>query len=328
MLRLLILGSGNVGRGLLKAISNNPGFLVCGIANSKGCVHQAAGIDDAALKEIAGGKALSGINGFRAGPALELVRTADYDVLVELTTTNLKDAEPAYTHMRSALERGKHLATSNKGPLALRFQELDSLAKKNNAIFRFEAAVGGAIPLFSTVRDGLAGNKITAVRGILNGTTNYILWRMFEEKLPYSAVLEEAQQMGIAERDASYDVDGIDAAAKLAILGNAVFGKGVSFGGVKRTGISRITAEILDLAATQNYRVKLICSASPSGMEVAPKFVPVSDPLASINGTMNAITLETEMAGPITLVGKGAGESETASAVLADLMDISKKAGR
>ncbi len=325
-LKLLVLGAGTVGKGLLKAISRRSEFIVAGIAGSSGYAYSKEGISAADAEKIIGGRKLSEISGFREGPALELVKEADYDVLVELTTTNLKDAEPAYSHIKAAFSRAKHVVTSNKGPLALHFHELDLLAKRNGCIFRFEATVGGAIPIFATANNYLRGDRVTSLRGILNGTTNYILTRMFEEKMDYGTVLKEAQQLGIAERDPSYDVDGIDAAAKLAIVANAIFGKNASFSEVKRTGISRITPEILELAASQNYRVKLICSASSDGnMEVAPRFVPLSDPLASINGTLNAITLEARMAGPLTLVGKGAGESETASAVLADLIDISDR---
>lgn len=322
-LRLLMLGIGTVGKGLLKALLKHDEFAVCGIASSSGYVYSKEGIAEADLEKIANGKKISELAGFAQKPAIEIVRNGDYDALVELITTNLKDGEPAYSHMKAALSRGKHLVTSNKGPLALHFHELDTLAKRNNCFFRFEATVGGAIPIFATAGNYLRGDRVVSVKGILNGTTNYILSRMFEEKLPYETVLKEAQQLGIAERDASYDVEGIDAAAKLAIIANAIFGKKASFSEVRRTGISRITPEILELAASQNFRIKLICSANAEGrMDVSPRLVPVSDPLASIGGTLNAITLETQMAGPLTLVGKGAGESETASAVLADLIDI------
>lgn len=325
-LRLLILGSGTVGKGLLSVLTQRSEFTVCGVSCSSGYIYSKNGIAADELQKIANGKKLSEFSGFVKKPAIEIVHDGEYDTLVELTTTNLKDAEPAYSHMKAALSAGKNLVTSNKGPVALYFRELDSLAKKNNCFFRFEATVGGAIPIFATVNNYLIGDSIISLKGILNGTTNYILTRMYEEKLSYESVLKEAQQLGIAERDPSYDVDGIDAAAKLAIVANAIFRKTISFSEVKRTGISRITPEILELAALQNYRVKLICFADSSGrMEVAPKFVSVSNPLASINGTMNAITLETKMAGPLTFVGRGAGGSETASAVLADLIDICKK---
>ncbi len=328
-LKLLVLGTGTVGKGVLKALFQRKEFIVCGIASSSGYLYSKDGIAAEELKKTAAGRKISELAGFVQKQAIEIVQDAEYDVLVELTTTNLKDAEPAYTYMKTALAREKHLVTSNKGPLALHFHELNSLAKKNGCIFRFEATVGGAIPIFATANNYLRADRVSKVKGILNGTTNYILSRMFEEKMPYESVLREAQQLGFAEKDPSYDVEGIDAAAKLAIVANAIFGKSASFSEVKRTGISRITPEILELAASQNYRIKLICSADADGnMEVAPCFVPVSDPLASINGTLNAITLETKMAGPLTLVGKGAGEMETASAVLADLIAISDRTER
>ncbi|MBU0586305.1 homoserine dehydrogenase [Candidatus Micrarchaeota archaeon] len=322
--RVLILGVGTVGKGVLKTILGKPEFSVCGIASSKGYIYSENGLGQEALKQMAAGKKMSDAADFKQGSAMELVKEKEYDVLIELTTTDIKNAEPAFSYMGEALVRGKHLVTSNKGPLALHFHELDSLAKKNECMMRFEATVGGAIPIFSTIRDYLADEKVGSVKGILNGTTNYILSRMFEERIPYATVLKEAQDRGIAEKDPSYDVEGIDAAAKLAIIGASVFGKKNAYSEVKRTGITHVTPEILELAAQRNYRIKLICSADSKGMEVSPRFVGLSDPLASISGTTNAVTIETGSAGPLTLVGRGAGQNETAAAVIADLVNIEK----
>lgn len=324
-LKLLILGIGTVGKALLRILENRKEFQICGIASSKGYIFFKDGIPKDDLKKVAANKNLGELSGFVGKPANEIIEHGEYDILIELTVTNLKDAEPAYSYMKAALSRGKHLITSNKGPLALHFRELDTLAKKNNCIFGFEATVCGAIPVFATANNYLAGDKIRSIRGILNGTTNYILTRMFEEKLPYDSALKEAQQLGYAERDPTYDVEGIDASAKLAIVANAIFGYDVSFQKINRIGISRITPEIIELAESSNYRVKLICSANIDGnIEVAPKFVPLSDPLAAINGSLNAITFETDMAGPLTFIGKGAGGVETASAVFADLINLTK----
>ncbi|MEW6528630.1 MAG: homoserine dehydrogenase [Candidatus Micrarchaeota archaeon] len=325
-LKLLILGTGAVGKNLLNILSQTNKFSVCGIANSTGYLYSKKGIEKNKLKKIANGKKISEFIDFVGKTAIDIVQNGDYDVLVELTTTNLKDGEPAFTHIKTALSRRKHVVTSNKGPLALKFHELNSLAKKNNALLKFEATVGGAIPIFTTVNNYFTENKIISFMGILNGTTNYILQRMSDEKMQYETALKEAQQFGIAERNPFYDVEGVDAAAKLVILTNAIFGRNATLSEVKRIGISRITPDIIELAASQNYAIKLICCASINGiMEVAPKLIPISDQLASVNGTLNAISFETKLAGRLTFIGKGAGGKETASAVLVDLIEISNK---
>ncbi|MEM3174327.1 MAG: homoserine dehydrogenase, partial [Candidatus Bathyarchaeia archaeon] len=223
------------------------------------------------------------------------------------------------------LSKGIHVVTPNKGPLVLAFRELVSLAEKNDCDLLYEGAVAGAIPIFSLVRECLQGDKIIRLSGILNGTTNYILSRMFFEEISFEIALKEAQEKGIAERDPSYDVDGIDTACKIVILANALMGRNVKINDVERVGIRGITQEAISLAKKANYAIKLIGTIDRR-LEVSPKLVPIDHPLC-VHGTLNAIHLETDLAEEITLVGYGAGK-ETVSAMLNDLITVLKKRAR
>jgi homoserine dehydrogenase len=178
------------------------------------------------------------------------------------------------------------------------------------------------------MRTPLAGNRITSIKGIFNGTCNYILTRMADEGLPYDMVLSEAKELGIAEADPTYDVEGIDAALKLVILANAVFGMGVSLGDVDRVGISSVSLEALKLAGEAGMVIKLIGEVYPNGEErvlkVSPRLVPKNHPLA-VQGTLNAALIQTKLAGDIFVIGKGAGSIETASAILSDMLYIASQ---
>ncbi len=331
--KVLILGFGTVGRGVSEALGGNSGFEIAGVASSKGAITEPGALSASELARLASpAKGLSDSPAFKAfdskNDSLWLCENAEYDALVELAPTNLVDAEPSLSHMKAALSRGKSVVTANKGPIALHYYELKALAGENNALLRFEATVGGAIPVFSAAR-GLYGDEIQSINGILNGTTNYILSRMESEKLPFNVALKEAQELGYAERDPTSDVEGGDAAAKITILANAIMDLHVHFKDVRKTGISRVTPELIEFALQEKKRVKLIASAfrdehGVARAEVAPKLVPNENPLSSISGTLNAITLECTLAGPLTFAGKGAGKNPTASAVLNDLAEIGK----
>ena len=257
--------------------------------------------------------------------SLDVIKEADYDILVEVTPTDAKTGEPGLTYIREALKRGKHVVTSNKGPVALNYQELCDLAKKHGVQFLFEATVGGAMPVFNLMRGPLAGNRITSIKGIFNGTCNYILTRMANEELPYDMVLSEAKELGIAEADPTYDVEGIDTALKMVILANAVLGMDVKLEDVDRVGISGVCLEALKLAGEAGMVIKLIGEVRPNGEErvlkVSPRLVPKTHPLA-VQGTLNAALIQTKLAGEIFVIGKGAGSVETASAILSDMLYI------
>lgn len=330
-MRLSIIGFGFLGRGLVRSLmekislikSIDGDFRIVGAANSKGYVYNGEGLDIELLSNI---NKLSEYKGYKfGGAAVELIDRDICDIIVEATPTNIKSGEPGLTHIRLALSQGIHVVTPNKGPLVLAFKELTSLAEKNRCDLLYEGTVAGAIPVFSLVKECLQGDRIIRLSGILNGTTNYILSRMFFEEISFDIALKEAQEKGIAERDPSYDVDGIDAACKVVILANALMKRDAKFEDVERTGIRGITQEAISLAKRSSYAIKLIGTIDKR-LEVAPKLVPINHPLC-VHGTLNAIHIETDLAREITLVGYGAGR-ETVSAILNDLIIVLKRRAR
>jgi len=257
---------------------------------------------------------------------VEAIREIEAELVVEATPSNIKNGEPGMSHMLEAFRAGKHVVTSNKGPLALEYWKLVQEARRRRVEFRFEASVGGAMPVINLARETLSGDRVVAIEGILNGTTNYILSRMTSEGTSYEAVLKEAQELGYAESDPTYDIEGIDTASKLVILANAVMGMRARFGDVKVRGITRITPEAVRLAKERGYVIKLIGEVRDSRLEVAPRLVPESHPL-NVGGALNVAMLECDVAGRITVIGKGAGAIETQSAILSDIIAISRRCG-
>jgi len=324
-MRVAVLGMGSVGKGVLRMIDEKDfGFTVTGVADSKSAIIDKGGIS---IGEIQEAKQNKGYCGDTSLSAMDVVTRASYDVLVEVTPTTANTGEPALTHMLTALKKGHHVVTSNKGPISREFSRLQSIAREKGVQIRYEATVGGAIPIMHTLDQGLAGNRILAIFGVLNGTCNFILNRMADEGLTYDQALLEAREMGYAEADPTYDVKGIDAAIKLVILANTFGGKTVTLEDVEITGIDMLTSDALRLAGEQNCTIRLIAEAIPDRgiLRVAPRILPLSHPLV-VGGTLNAITIETDMAGEITLIGKGAGSVETASAIIGDLLYIKGKA--
>ncbi|MCE5214829.1 MAG: homoserine dehydrogenase [Methanobacterium sp.] len=254
---------------------------------------------------------------------MELLDEVEYDCLIEVTPTNIEDAEPARSHILKAMSAGKNVVTSNKGPLALSFSELSHTATENNVQFKYEASVGGAMPIINFAHETLSGCKIESIYGILNGTTNYILSRMAKEGSSYDQTLNEAQEMGIAETDPTQDVEGEDAACKVVILANSILNMDVTYDDVEVRGISQITPESITLAKKEGYLIKLIGEVSPDSLEVSPRLVKKGSPFA-VEGTLNVATLKTDLADEVTVVGKGAGSVETASAILSDIISIWK----
>lgn len=326
--RLSIIGFGAVGQGVARSIQKKNEYLkkqgidlrVVGIADSAGCEIDPRGIDlERAIKR----KEQTGTVATGRESTRSLIAGVEHDIVVEATPTNIENGEPGLGNMLAAFQSGKHVVTSNKGPLALRFSELKEAAQDNGMMFRYEATVGGAVPIFNLIHEALAGNSVMGIEGILNGTTNYILTRMAEERLPYELVLKEAQELGIAEADPTYDVEGIDSACKLVIIANSVFGKCATYRDVEVTGITKIIPEALELANKNNYVVKLICEAGNGNLTVAPRLVPKRHPLA-VGGTLNVASILTDLAGRITISGKGAGSVETASSILSDILYIVK----
>jgi homoserine dehydrogenase len=256
---------------------------------------------------------------------LELAGDPDVDCFVELMGGA---GEPALSAVEAALKTGKSVVTANKALLAKHGVRLAKVAEQQGGALNFEAAVGAAIPVVKTLREGLAATAIDRVYGILNGTCNYILTRMEQEGLSFEECLKDAQRLGYAEADPSFDIDGHDTAQKLAILASLAFGTKVAQSAVYVEGISSITPEDLRAAADLGYRVKLLGVAmrTAKGIEqrVHPTMVPKSSSIAQVMGVTNAVTIDGLGIPPITLVGPGAGGAATASAVVADIADVAR----
>lgn len=308
-MRLAVVGAGAVGRAVLE-LAGEHGHTVTAIADSTGAAVDPEGLDAAAVTER---KADQGRVGDRPREdALE----APYDALIEATPTTLGDAQPGYGHVRAALERGRDAVLANKGPVAERYDELRALEAESAGRVRFEATVAGAIPVLSTIEDRGPG-QIRAVRGVLNGTANFILSRMAAEGLAYDQALAEAQDLGVAETDPSFDVEGTDAALKCAIVANVLEGGGYGLADVTVEGIADLPVSALELAAEDGQTVRLIGEVA-DGVRVGPRLVPEHGTLA-VSGTRNIVQFETTHAGLLNSSGRGAGGPATATAVFADL---------
>lgn len=330
-MNLVLIGFGNVGRALARILHEKRDRLknlgldvsVTGIFRSRGGFIDHNGLKLGEVIEK-GEKHESWVP--NASP-LDYIAELPCDIVVEMTPTNVKDGEPGLSFIKKALEEGKDVVTSNKGPLVVSMKELLSLAERRGCLLMYEATVGAAIPVFTVARESLKHDKIISIEGILNGTTNYILSRMSEDKVSFDDALKEAQEMGYAEADPTYDIEGIDAACKLVILANGIMKMNKHLSDVEIEGISRVTPEMIELAEEDGYLVKHVAYLDESKMEVAPRLVPKNSPLA-VGGTFNVITLNTELSGPLTLIGKGAGPKETASAIMSDIIAIAERRGK
>jgi len=251
---------------------------------------------------------------------LDVIESVEAEVIVEITPTNVKNGEPGLSHIKTAFKTGKHVVTTNKGPLALALPALTELADYNKVYLRFSGTVGGGTPVLELAKKCLLGDKIVAIRGILNGTTNYILTEMEEKRITFQQALKKAQKLGYAETDPSMDVDGIDPACKVVIMANWIMNKKFTLKDVDVHGIRGVTLQALEKAAKRGNTIKLVGSVDDSP-KVAPTEISKHDPLC-VSGVLNAVTFVSEFAGEETIIGRGAGGMETASAVLRDLLDI------
>ncbi len=326
-MRVFICGFGTVGQGFCEVISDRSQFMldrygeqviVVGAMDSKTYVYRPGGIDPLALVSVKQSTGKVGKDTYT--DSVEVLSRIEYDILVEVSPTDVKTGGAGLRNITHALESGKDVITVNKGPLALRFHDLMSLANRNGCKFRFEGSVGGAMPIINLCRENLAGEKIESIRGIFNGTCNFILSKM-DKGQPFEQALKEAQQMGYAETDPTNDIEGFDSACKVVILANSVFGRDVTFSDVRITGITSITEDAVSLAASRNMVIRLIGEVSDTKLEVGPRLVPKGHPL-SVSGTLNTAQILSDLAGPITVTGRGAGRMETASAILSDLISI------
>ena len=256
---------------------------------------------------------------------VKLAAKADIDVFVELIGG---DEGPARASVKAALEAGRHVVTANKALLSRHGVALAEIAEKRGVLLNYEAAVAGGIPVIKTMREAMAGNSVSRVFGILNGTCNYILTRMEAEGLSFDACLKDAQRLGYAEADPTFDIEGHDTAHKLSILTALAFGTKISAGDIYMEGISNISQADIRAAAELGYRIKLlgVAQRTESGIEqrVHPTMVPTASVIAQVHGVTNAVAIETDILGELLLSGPGAGGNATASAVVGDIADIAK----
>ncbi|WP_424005073.1 homoserine dehydrogenase (plasmid) [Haloarcula salina] len=313
-MRLAVIGAGAVGTAVVD-LAADFGHTVTAFADSQSAVVDPGGIDASAALNA---KRTDGVVG-DAAPSEAL--SADYDVLVEATPTTLGDAQPGFGHVQTALERDRHVVLANKGPIAERYAEIRALEAESAGTVRFGATVGGAMPVISTIED-FGPERISAMRGVLNGTANFVLTRMGAEGLDYEHVLAEAQDLGVAEADPSFDVDGTDAALKGVIVANVLDPDGeYTLADAEVEGIEDLPGSMLELAREDGRTIRLIVEFADGQVRVGPRLVPEHAALAPA-GTRNAVQLETEHAGQLSVSGRGAGGTETASAVLSDVERI------
>ena len=340
--KLALIGFGTVGQGLAEIlrdkgniIRDSLGFetqIVAVTTLSRGALYHPNGLDVGQLLEAINNR--NTLTDYPDTPGLErgwdslkTIRESNADTIIEVSYTNIETGQPTIDYCRAAFTSGKNVVTTNKGPTALAYAELSALAEKNGVRWAFEGTVMSGTPALRLPLATLTGNAIGEVRGIFNGTTNYILTKM-EEGMDYQAALTQAQKLGYAEADPTADVEGYDALAKVIILANVVMNVPLTKEEVACQGISGLTLADIERARAEGKRWKLIGRIKKEGMQVvasvAPEMVPLADPLASVMGATNAITYDCDLAGPITLVGAGAGRIETGFSILIDLINMER----
>jgi homoserine dehydrogenase len=325
------VGFGAVGQSFVKLLLSRSADLysqhgikprVVACVDNKGSAIAPGGLN---LQRLLEAKKTKGtVGGYEIGSTtfdpVQIIEKVDAEVMLECTPTNLSDAEPATSHITAAMRSHKHVISVNKGPLALAFPSLIELANYNGVMFRFSGTVGGGTPILEFAKRCLKGDRIISFKGILNGTTNYILSKM-ELGLTYETAMKDAKEKGYAEANPSLDVNGFDAAAKLVIMANWIMGMKVTMKDINRTGIINVSLFDVKNAGTQGNAIKLLAICDGRRLQVAPTEVAKTDPIC-VNGTLNAVTFSSEQSGHQTIIGRGAGGMETASAMLRDLIEI------
>lgn len=312
-----LLGIGTVGGGTFHVLQRNSEE----ISRRAGCEIRMTMVAD---KDVARAKSVVGNAARVTGDALDVVNNPDIDIVVEL----IGGYGVAKDLVLKAIAAGKHVVTANKALLALHGNEIFASARAKGVTVCFEAAVGGGIPIIKSLREGLTANRIEWIAGIINGTSNFILSEMRDKGAAFADVLKEAQRMGYAEADPTFDIEGVDAAHKLSIMAAIGFGIPVQFGKAHVEGISRLTQQDIRYAEELGYRIKLlgIAKRKPSGFElrVHPTLIPARQLIANVEGVMNAILVKGDAVGQTMYYGAGAGAEPTASAVVADLVDVAR----
>lgn len=310
-IKIGLIGLGTVGSGVFKTLQNFKNVEVVKIAvHNKNKKRNIEGLDESIITD----------------DAYEVVNNPEIQIIAEL----VGGINPAFDLIKTAIKNGKHIVTANKELLAKHGEELFNFAEENNKVVLYEAAIAGGIPLIMPIKTILAGNKITKIKAILNGTTNYILTKMDVQGASYTDVLKEAQELGYAEADPTGDVEGFDAAYKITTLATIAFGKRIKIENVYREGITKISPDDMKAANEMGYKIKLIASAelnedSKADVRVHPMLVPKTKTLAHIDYVTNAVSLSGHPVGDVTLSGPGAGEFPTASSVVGDILAIASE---
>jgi homoserine dehydrogenase len=335
--RLAFIGFGNVAQGLTQILLSRGEeyaqlkgirILISAISDPiKGGAFNEDGLDPALLLEtVKNTGSLKNYPDFsNEWDAMEMIQNSPADVVVEMSYTNLQTGEPSTTYIAEALQRKKHVITTNKGPIALHYDRLAQIAHQHGVEMGVEGTVMSGSPTLRVGRELLAPAGIQKIEGILNGTTNYILTNM-EQGKSYTDALKEAQEQGYAEADPTGDVEGFDAAAKVAILARLVMGKSIPFASIERKGISGLTLDDIKQAKASGNHWKLVGSLVRDGNQikasVKPECLPETHPLARVGGVTNAIVFTTDLLGEVMLQGPGAGRLQTGYAIIEDLLSI------
>jgi homoserine dehydrogenase len=313
-----IIGFGTVGSGTVQILLENRDLITSRVG-SEIVIKKIADLD------LDRDRGIALAPGLLTKDAMEIIEDPQIDIVVEL----IGGLRQAKDYILLSLERGKHVVTANKALLAEHGKEIYRAAEKHGVSLAFEASVGGGIPVIRTLREGLSANRIRTIMGILNGTSNYILTRMSQKELPYDQAVQEAIQLGYAEDPPTLDVDGTDAAHKLAILISLTFGVPVPFQSIYREGIDHLTPDDLRFASEFGYCIKLLAVARKAGdrveARVHPTMIPLDHIMANVGGVYNAIYLEGDFVGPNLYYGYGAGKKATGSAVVSDLVALARQ---
>lgn len=316
-INLGILGMGTVASGLINIIELNNTKVV-------GNINKQLVVSKVLVKDVNKKRNVNLSADIYTTDAYEIINNADIQIIVEL----IGGINPAYEYIKNALNGKKHVVTANKALIATHGEELEQLARINGVRLMYEASVGGGIPIINTITENLSVNEFEQITGIINGTTNYILTQMTENGLEYEQAVKEAQRLGFAEADPSSDVDGDDAAYKIAILSSIAFNQRININDIPKEGITKISKEDIVYAKELGYNIKLLASASKTNDEIElrvhPAFIPSDHPLSTVKNEFNAVFLKGNAAGEIMLYGKGAGSLPTGSAVLNDIVSIIK----
>ena len=312
-----MIGFGTIGAGVAKILTDNDGI----ISKRLGARVELVKVADLDITTDRGVELDADV---LTTSADEVINHPDIEVLIEL----IGGYDPAKKFLLQAIDHGKHIVTANKALLAKYGDEIFSAVSEKGLSIGFEASIGGAIPIIRSVREALVANHIKSIEGIVNGTANYILSKMSDENCDFNTALKEAQEKGFAEADPTFDIQGIDSAHKIAVMTRLAYGTPVTFDDITVTGISGITSEDIECAREFGYRIKLLaiskCDGHAIDIRVHPAMIPIAHPMANVNGSLNAIRVCDDMMEENILIGHGAGALPTGSAVVGDVVEISR----